>query len=208
MVSTVDTEVVRLHREFVGEQPYTTLVDRFSRMNFTCIRWDQVMTSTSTALLGSGLKMSSVQAVYTPLSSSTVSVVNSGYDSTLSPIRINGVSRSRDNCGVCRTVDFDGVYMEGDYWVFYITEDLSTFMVAAPILFKSPLGCYTVFPTFGLYVLTSDRSVFWSNPDLTKEIIAVSKEYGFTSIHNEPIASATSLVLGTDTVAETQRFRL
>lgn len=212
-----DKEVSLLHKEFVGESRISILLDRFNRADFSSIgggfarTWQQVMTSRSTGLLGTGIALSSVSATYGDIADGTVSVVNSGFDSNLNPIRIDGKSRTRDGNPLCRTVAFDTVPVEGDYWITYISEDLSTVIVTAPIIVETTIFSFTVTPNFGLYVLTKNREDFWNDRDLVKEVMDVSRQYGFVGYHNKPIVSGKSFTFGSEELdiatPTDQRFR-
>jgi hypothetical protein len=210
---SIDESVTRLHRDFVGADAYPVLVERYVQLGLGVRgrRYEQVLTSASTRILGTGLKMSSVQADYTQHADMTLRVVNTGRDKHLTPVRTSGTSRARDDVGLCRTVVFDGVPVEGDYWIFYISRDLSTFMVAAPLLAKSVAGCLMLSGAFGLYVLSTDRGRFWSDPELVRAVYETARVYGFIFPYNEPVVSPRSLPLSeaerTGAVVTSRRIR-
>jgi hypothetical protein len=82
--------------------------------------------------------------------------------------------------------------VEGDYWIVYISNDLSTIIVSAPLLLKTPLFAATVTPNFGMYVLTKDRAGFWKDRGLVAEIKDNLKRLGFNSWYNEAVVSGES----------------
>lgn len=155
--------------------------------------WSQVMTSVSTGVLGTGIFLSSVSATYGEIKGSDdVSVLNQGFNKALDPIYITGKSRARAGNPLCRTVEFDTVPVEGDYWIVYISNDLSTIIVSAPLLLKTPLFAATVTPNFGMYVLTKDRAGFWKDRGLVAEIKTALRSLGFNSWYNEAVVSGES----------------
>ena len=93
---------------------------------------------------------------------------------------------------LCRTVEFDTVPVEGDYWIVYISDDLSTVVVSAPILAKTSFFATTISSNFGMYVLTKDRAEFWKDRALVTEIDVALKERGFDSWYNTAVVSGES----------------
>ena len=199
---SIDEKVNELYIDFVGSENSKKMKQQFADLSFSNDTesgtsqprtWQQVMTSVSTGVLGTGVFLSSVSATYGDIEGSdSVSVLNCGFNKDLEPIYINGKSRARAGNVLCRTVEFDTVPVEGDYWVVYISEDLSTILVSAPILLKTSLITTTISPNFGIYVLTKDRDAFWANRELVKEINDALNNLGFISWYNEAVVSSES----------------
>ena len=187
-----DEIVVNYYKKFVGEPQLTNLLDKFKIDRFLG-RWEQVFTSRSTGLLGTGIDYSSVNATYSLNNDGTVHVLNSAYDEQLEKKIIEGSSRARDNSvPTCRTVKFDSasVPFEGDYWILDISETFHTIIVVAPII--TPFIPIDITNNFGMYVLTKNRDGFWKNRDEGDRVFTTLNKYGFTKFWNEPIVSGTS----------------
>ena len=178
--------IVSQYKEYVID--YKTLKSRFAKLDITGT-WQQVLTSRSTGLYGTGIAYSSVCADYKLNSDGSISLVNKAYDSDGNPVFIKGVCNYRDpSVPTCRVVKFDKRNIEGDYWITYISKDLSTFLVGAPLIVFGKL----IIPNTGLYVLTKDRDSYWKNDALQKEMYSVFKKYGYTNYLNKPIFSGAS----------------
>jgi hypothetical protein len=122
-------------------------------------------------------------------SDGSISLVNKAYDSDGNPVFIKGVCNYRDpSVPTCRVVKFDKRNIEGNYWITYISKDLSTFLVGAPLIVFGKL----IIPNTGLYVLTKDRDSYWKNDALQKEMSTVLNNYGYTNYFNKPIFSGAS----------------
>jgi hypothetical protein len=166
-----------------------TLLKRFDELDITHT-WQQVMTSLSTGIMGTGIAFSSVSADYTLNTDGTISLINRAYNGDFKPVFISGVCKCADKTvPTCRTVKFDDLFFEGDYWIAYISADKSTFIVSAPLVLLGKV----VIPNFGLYVLTRDRDAYWTNDALQAEINAVLLDYDFTSYWNKPVFSGQSI---------------
>jgi hypothetical protein len=179
----------------VATHPFDTCFGSTNSLSTTgkSREWSQVMTSVSTGVLGTGIFLSSVSATYGEIKGSDdVSVLNQGFNKALEPIYITGKSRARAGNPLCRTVEFDTVPVEGDYWIVYISNDLSTVIVSAPILLKTPLFAAMVKPNFGMYVLTKDRDAFWNDRGLVAETRTALKDLGFDSWYNTAVVSGES----------------
>lgn len=187
-----DIAVEKLYKNFVGTDGLKILADRFSITDFVG-RWEQVMTSLSTQVMGTGITLSSVNATYELQGDGNVSVVNSAYNGTFDKINIQGVSRKRGTIDTCRTVKFDNLDFEGDYWLFYVSEEHDTILVAAPLIIPIPSIPICITGNLGLYVLTKNREEFWGNRERITEVQSVLKKYGFDKLYNFPIFSGVSI---------------
>ena len=178
--------IAKQYTSYIKDLP--TLLKRFNELDITH-KWQQVLTSVSTGIMGTGIAFSSVSADYTLNYDGSISLVNRAYNNDFKPIYIAGVCTCADNTvPTCRVVQFDNLIIKGDYWITYISADKSTFIVSAPIV----LFGQVLTPNFGLYVLTRDRDKYWSNDVLQTEINAVLLDYGFTSYWNKPVFSGES----------------
>ena len=186
-----NSQVEKLYMDFVGRGKLGLLDERFSEEMFKG-RWEQVMTSLSTQIMGTGITFSSVNATY-DLLNGQIHVTNSAYNGKFEKIFIEGTSIERHTLKTCRTVKFDDLDIVGDYWIFHITNDKETILVAAPIIIPTPFFPICVTGTFGLYVLTKDRNKFWNDAAKQKEIMKELKNYGFTNFYNTPICSGESI---------------
>lgn len=185
-----DAAVILNYINFVGEAEVLDLVSRF-RVNKFVGRWEQVLTSISTGLLGSGILYSSVNATYSLQSDGNIKVVNAAYDQNFEKTCIEGSSRSRSVLvPTCRTVTFNNSMFEGNYWIIYISQDFTTFIVSAPII----VGSIDISSNFGMYVLTKDREKFWNSSE-PQNVFNALKKYGFTQFWNFPVNSGKSFTL-------------
>ena len=191
-----DTAIEKLYKDFVGADDLKILTDRFSIADFVG-RWEQVMTSLSTQIMGTGITFSSVNATYELQSDGNLRVLNSAYNRVLDKIYIQGVSRKRGSLDTCRTVKFDNLSFEGDYWLFYVSESHDTILVAAPLIIPIPLVPICITGNLGLYVLAKNRDKFWANSKRIAEVQSVLKKYGFDQFHNSPIFSGLSIPITT-----------
>lgn len=186
---TQDEIIVNYYKNFIGEPRLRYLLDKFQIDKFIG-KWEQVFTSRSTSLLGTGINYSSVNAIYTLNYDGTVGVLNSAYNEKLEKIFIEGNSRARDNSiPTCRTVKFDSISIpiEGDYWIIDISETFQTIIVCAPII--TPFIPIEISSNFGVYVLTKNREKFWKNKNEIDNVLNILNKYGFTKYWNEPIVS-------------------
>jgi lipocalin len=187
-----DSAVETLYKDFVGADDLKILTERFSIADFVG-RWEQVMTSVSTQIMGTGITFSSVNATYELQSDGNLRVLNSAYNRNLEKIYIQGVSRKRNVLDTCRTVQFDNLGFEGDYWLFYVSKAHDIVLVAAPLIAPIPIFPVCLTGKLGLYVLTKNREQFWANPASVAEVQSVLKKYGFDSFYNTPIFSGISI---------------
>ena len=182
----MSSNIIQQYKEFVGD--IDVLLKRFSKLDVSN-RWQQVLTSRSTGIMGTGISFSSVSAVYKKKNDGTITVLNSAYNTDFEPVYITGVCRAVDkDVPTCRVVSFDNREFEGEYWITYVSADLSTFVVSAPIVVLGKV----IYPNFGVYVLTKDRAKYWANKKLQKEINQMVKRYGYTNYFNKPIFSGES----------------
>ena len=178
--------IVEQYKEYVLNYP--TLEKRFKQLNITNT-WQQVLTSRSTGIMGTGISFSSVCAEYTLCADGSISLVNKAYNTDFEPVYITGKCNYMDpTVPTCRFVKFDEKNFEGDYWITYISKDLSTFVVGAPLIILGKV----IVTNVGLYVLTNDRNKYCKNKDLQIEIKSVLDKYGFTNYLNKPIFSGVS----------------
>lgn len=179
--------IVKQYKNYIIDYP--KLNNRFKKLKITN-KWEQVLTSRSTGLYGTGVTYSSVSADYKLNLNGSISLTNMAYDTNFKPVFVNGISKARDpNVPTCRTVEFNNRSgAKGNYWIVYISDDLSTFIVGAPLIIFNKL----IIPNTGLYVLTLNRDKFWKNNNLQQEIFAILKKYGYTNFFNKPIFSGFS----------------
>ena len=190
-----DEIVVDYYKKFIGEPQLSYLSDTFKIDKFVG-RWEQVFTSRSTGLFGTGIDYSSVFAVYSLKNDGTIGVFNSSYDEKLEKKFIEGTSRARNNAiPTCRTVSFNSessLDFEGDYWILDISESFQTIIIAAPVI--TPLIPIEIIDNFGVYVLTKNREDFWKNKQEVDHVFTVLNKYGFTKFWNEPIVSGVTIM--------------
>jgi lipocalin len=187
-----DQIIVQYYKNFVGEKEVESLVKRFN-VNEFCTKWDQVLTSRTTGLFGTGITYSSVNANYSLNLDGTVKVINNAYDTEFNPVTIEGKSRARDPIiPTCRTVSFPSVspLLEGDYWIIYISPSFETIIVGAPLIL--PVIPIELSDNFAVYVLSKNRDAFWKSNEETTLAFDALKKYGFTQFWNEPIFSGSS----------------
>ena len=179
--------IIDYYKNFVGKEELALLTKQFE-VNKFCGKWQQVLTSRTTGLFGTGITFSSVQATYSLNNDGTIKVFNEAYDTTFQNINITGVSSARDDTiPTCRTVKFSSVPIEGDYWIIYISPSFDTIIVGAPLI--TPIIPIKITDNFGVYVLTKNRDEFWKSEKETSQVFDALKKYGFTNILNQPISS-------------------
>jgi len=191
-ISKYDEAIIKSYKKFVGENNLKELNRVFSPEKFAR-NWKQVMCSPSTKILGSGPNYSSVEATYKLKKDGIISVKNDAYDTDFYRVSITGTSRARDaHVPTCRTVNFNSVKIEGDYWLIFATPSFRSIIVSAPIilrLFNRPL---VIANNFGFYVLTKNRRKFWNSPEEYQPIMDALKKYRFNKFWNKPVATAQS----------------
>jgi lipocalin len=186
MKKTYDAIVLGYYRKFVGSNEVDDLIKRFDVNNFFGT-WNQVYTSRSTGLFGTGIKKRNVMAVYGAdlKIPGNVSVYNTALNPDGKRIEIYGTSRSRNGVATCRTVSFPTVNApEGDYWIIYLSNDLQTIIVASPLIISN----LKLSSNFALYVLTkkSGEDFFKDSVEVDK-VQKVLKKYGFKRWWNRAI---------------------
>jgi hypothetical protein len=194
----LNSDILSEYKKFVGEPELQNLLKKFNNRRFTLFKkWNQVMGSFSTSFLGSGFGSSSITAEYSKLDNNTVNVLNRAINDSFQDIFVKGISEPRQNdIPTCRTVSF-GInnVLKGDYWILYINDSLDTFIVVAPLFI--PGTSIKIVPVLACYVLTSKTHCkFWGDDINVKEILNISKKYGFDNIFNKPLATADSLDQG------------
>jgi hypothetical protein len=194
--------ILEQYKNYIKNLP--TLLQRFGELDITH-KWPQVMTSRSTGIMGTGIAFSSVSADYKLQRDGSFKLLNRAYNSDFKPVFISGLCKCADNTvPTCRTVKFDDLFFEGDYWITYISADKSTFIVSAPLILLGKV----LTPNFGLYVLTRDRDKYWTNDALQAEINAVLLDYDFTSYWNKPVFSGQSKpIITADATISDSRFQ-
>lgn len=192
-----DNVVLLNYTNFVGAIEVLDLVFRFNlNINKFYGKWEQVLTSLSTNLLGSGIFYSSVQANYSPLKDGNIKVINKAYDGNFELTSIEGISRARNTLvPTCRTVKFPNQPIEGNYWIIYASNDFTTIIVSAPIIV--PVIGFDISDNFGLYVLTKDREKYW-NSDEPQNVFKILKKYGFDKFFNKPVNSGKSFTINNE----------
>ena len=125
-------------------------------------KWNQVATSRSTRLLGTGVKFSNVSAEYTlddQGNGDNILVYNSGFNGRKEFTSIEGYTYVdiRFNCTSKRKLHFDGVPFDGNYWIIklgpIIDEQYQYAVVSGPVS-----GFFGT--RFSLYVLARNRDEY------------------------------------------------
>ena len=194
----VNNDIVSEYKRFVGEKELIELLTKFNKKEFSITkRWNQVMGSFTTSLLGSGLGSSSITAEYAKLDEDIISVQNRALNNSFQDIYVKGISKPRDLLfQTCRTVSFDSNGIVGDYWILYINDSLDTFIVVPPLII--PETSIKVLPIIACYILTSkSHSEFWSDKKNVDEIFFIAEKYGFNNnILTKPLATPETLDQG------------
>lgn len=146
--------------------------------------WNQVATSRSTALLGTGVRFKNVTAFYDLLNNTTIGVYNSGYDENNNFTSINGYSYITGTSETKRKLHFDGVPVDGNYWIVKlgpIQENVYRYAIVS-----GPLTSF--FGTrFSLYVLARNRQEYKLKYE--KEVKKWCKDNNFRFFWNKYIPS-------------------
>jgi lipocalin len=120
--------------------------------------WNQVATSPSTRLFGTGINFKNVTAKYELLNDSNISVYNSGLNQKNNFTNIFGYSyiKGKNNCK--RKLHFDGVPYDGNYWIVKLGPIINNQYQYAIIS-----GALTNFfgSRFSLYVLARNRTDYF-----------------------------------------------
>ena len=189
--SKYDEAVVEKYKEFVGKKKLRQLLDNFSLEKFVG-KWQQVMCSPSTRVLGSGADFTSVQATYKLKKDGVISVRNDAYDGDFNRVCITGTSEAIDKkIPTCRKVEFNNFFrIRGDYWIIGATSTFNTIIVAAPVILNVFNRPFVISNNFGFYVLTRDITMFWNSRKEYEYIFDALKEYGYNKPWNKPVATA------------------
>lgn len=152
-------------------------------------RWNQVATSRSTQLLGTGVKFTNVSAEYSLDDGDNILVYNSGLNGRKEFTSIQGYTYVdvRFNSTSKRKLHFDGVPFDGNYWIVKLGPILwgeyQYAVVSGPV--SGILGT-----RFSLYVLARNREVYKEKYE--KEVKEWCKENNFVFFWNKYIDSGTS----------------
>jgi len=194
--NNVNNEIVQKYINYIGKDKFKILQDRFKSDLFIFEnKWNQVITTRSTLVTGTGLGISSVYAEYKKIDEdkNIFSVENFGLNESFKPIRIEGKTFPRSlDIKTCRIVNFNTNNVEGNYWVTYISSDLKTIIVAYPLFI--PNTSVLITPNFACSIITQKNyEDFWNNKEGVEEILTECRNLGFTNFFNKPLASANTL---------------
>jgi hypothetical protein len=186
--------LLEVYKEFVGKKELDTLSKRLSSSQQLVGTWQQVLTSRSTGLFGTGLTSTSVQATYTSNDDGSISVLNEAYDANFKKVSIKGTSEAFDaDVPTFRTVKFPNNNRQGNFWIAYATRSRRTFIVVAPLIVRFRGKPFVFTNTFAHYVLTKDAEEFWNSDEERKSTFRALKKLGFTRFYNKPLATGLSL---------------
>jgi len=146
--------------------------------------WQQVATSRSTGLLGTGVRYTNVSATYTSREDGTIGVYNRGYNREGNETSISGYSYITGDDETKRKVHFNGVPRDGDYWIVklgpMVFDEYQYAVVSGPI--TSYVGT-----RFALYVLARNRHAY--HQVYETEVRQWCKDNGFNMYWNEYVAT-------------------
>jgi len=191
---TVSDGIIEHYKKIVGsEKELDVLVKRFSKVKFGEDILYQYLTSRTTILSGTGLGVSSVRATYRPVcetNKNRFSVLNQSFDENLKPIFIKGFIDVRDSkIPTCKTVTFTNIGVTADYWIVYVSRDLSSMIVMSPLIV--PGTSIMIKPEFSCYVVSKlVKEKFWCNDSLVSELLEASKKLGFINFFNKPLPTS------------------
>lgn len=182
------------YKAFVGKKELGILLSRLSSSQQLVGTWQQVLTSRSTTLFGTGPAYTSVQATYTSNDDGSIRVLNEAYDARFKKVSIKGTSEAFDeNVPTFRTVQFGNNNQKGNYWIIHATPSGKTFIVGAPIVLRVRGKPLVFTNTFAHYVLTKDSAEFWESEEERKSTFRALKNFGFDRFYNAPLATGLSL---------------
>jgi lipocalin len=182
------------YKDFLGKAKLETLLGRLSSSEQLAGKWEQVITSRTTSLFGTGPTSTSVRATYTSNEDGSIGVLNEAYDANFKKVSIKGISKAfDDNVPTFRTVEFGKNDQKGNYWICYATRSGRTFIVAAPLVVKFQGKPFVVTNTLAHYVLTKDREGFWNSDEERQATLKALKGFGFNNYFNKPVATGLSL---------------
>lgn len=186
-----DKKIFDNYMNFVGKEEVLRIMSKYDKKIFSG-RWEQVLTSLSTNMLGSGVFYSSVNSSYTMMKDGSVRVLNRAINSLFQEVELEGISIARNELvPICRSVLFENCYFEGNYWIIYIADDKNTLVICAPLFL---FGTIDISNNFGLYVLTRNRQKFW-NSEEPQRVFEILGKYGFNRFWNSPIDSGLSFFI-------------
>ena len=147
-------------------------------------KWYQMATSRSTSLLGTGVNFKNVSAEYKLLNNSLLGVYNSGYNAKSNFTSIRGYSYVIGDSETKRKLHFDGVPVDGNYWIVKlgpIKDEVYRYAIVS--------GALTRFfgTRFSLYVLARDKHEYKLNYE--EEVKQWCKENNFKFYWNKYIAT-------------------
>ena len=167
---------------FKNQLPINT-VHNISLPNYIGI-WQQVATSRSTRLLGTGIDYTNVSATYSFRDDGNINVYNDGYNSKGEETYIEGYSYITGNDETKRKVHFNNVPSDGNYWIVKL----------GPILYDKyeyavvcgPITSY-IGTRFSLYVLARNRKEYKEKYEY--EVKQWCKDNGFNMYWNEYVST-------------------
>lgn len=146
--------------------------------------WEQMATSRSTKLLGTGIDYTNVTANYSIREDGNINVYNDGYNNNGEKTYINGYSYITGNDETKRKVHFDNVPTDGNYWIIklgpIINKQYQYAIVCGPI--TSYIGT-----RFSLYVLARNRKLYKEKYET--KVKKWCKDNGFNLYWNEYIST-------------------
>ena len=183
------------YKELIGKKNLKTLMKRFDSTDRLLGTWEQVSTSLTTGIIGTGQDYSSVQATYKKNDKGTIRVVNEAYDPELNRVSIQGVIVQIDkNIPTCLTVTFDNNPSRvGNYWIAFATPSGNTIIIMVPLVVKLRGKPYVITKNFAHYVLTQDSEAFWNSPEEHVPTLNALKRLGFVSWYNKARLTGRSL---------------
>ena len=146
--------------------------------------WNQVATSRSSALLGTGIRFTNVTAFYDILDNGDIGVYNSGFDQNKNYTMIQGYSYVNGKSQTKRKLRFEGVPVDGNYWIVKlgpIKEQLYRYAIVA-----GPLSPW-IATRFSLYVLARNRNEYKTHYE--KEVMQWCQDNNFRFFWNKYIAT-------------------
>jgi len=144
--------------------------------------WTQVATSRSTKLFGTGIDFRNVSANYQLINSNNISVFNCGVNGQKNYTSIKGYSYSKHKLSTKRKVHFEGVPMDGSYWIVKLGPiEKGQYQYA---IVSGPLTPW--FGTrFSLYVLARDSQDYLNNYE--SEVVEWCRDNNFIFFWNQYI---------------------
>lgn len=187
--------LVEKYKELIGKKNLKTLMKRFDSTDRLLGRWEQVSTSLTTRIIGTGREYSSVQATYKKNDKGKIRVLNEAYDPELNKVSIEGVIVQIDkSIPTCLTVTFDSNHKRGgNYWIAFATPSGNTIIIMVPLVVKLRGKPYVITKNFAHYVLTQDSEAFWNSPEEHVPTLNALNRLGFDSWYNKARLTGRSL---------------